>query len=75
MISVACYQDKYGLNSKLTDQLLHDSLKKEYSTAFWQHLSRLTIPSNNMSFTQLLQKFCQSDWFFGVPKIRTDAQR
>ena len=46
MISVVCYQDKYQLNSRLTDQLLHNSLGKECPAAFWNRLSQLIITSN-----------------------------
>ena len=46
IISLACYQDEYQLSSRLTDQLLHNSLGKECPAAFWHHLRRFTIPTN-----------------------------
>ena len=78
MISVACYQDKYQLNFRLTDQLLHDSLGKECPAAFWHHLGRFTIPKNELCiktawiFLQshcCLRKLPNSDWLLSLRYI------
>ena len=34
MVSVVCYQDKYQLYQRLTNQLLHDSLGNEFHQHF-----------------------------------------
>ena len=50
VMSVACYQDKHQLNSKLADQVVHNSLGKECPAIFWHHLLGLTIPSDRILY-------------------------